>query len=175
VATVEDIMAKQQYIINLAQKMEDEEDVDVKVQLAKIMQEEAEKLEAIAHEYEAEMTKEYPPPPRAGFEVVLTPDQSARIVQATGIKLTAFWIDDPGGFENEQMLFTHKDVIEEKAMDWALRKMVADKMFNEAAEAADQQLNAIEDDEVTQEMLDLIEELRKDPNFLNGLLQMKKK
>jgi len=168
-------MQKQQFIMNLSVKMEEEEDVDVKMQLAKIMNEEADKLEAMAHEFEAEMAKEYPPGRTGGFEVVLTPDQSQRIRDATGIKMTTFWIDDPGGSINAQMLFTHKDVIEAKALMWAYEMLVRAKMFGEAAEAAEQELAAIEDGDVTQEMLDLIEQLKADPKFLNGLLLKKQK
>ncbi len=168
--TVEDILQKQQYLINLAQKIEEEEDVDVKIQIAKIMAEEAAQLEKDALKFEADFLAEHPPPPKQGFEVVLTPDQTERIYMETSIELKTLWIDDPVGTTNEAMLFTHKDHIEILAMEYARKLALEKAAHEEAVRFANECIDAIENGEVTQEMLDLIEELKKDPKFLNGLL-----
>src|SRR5690349_4918858 len=100
-----DIEVKQQYLINLGQKIQEEEDPNVILEIAKIMEAEATELQAMCLAFEAEMEKQYPPQERRGFDVVLTPGQRERVYKETGIKMETLFVDDPEGSLNASMIF----------------------------------------------------------------------
>lgn len=136
------------------------------VALAAEIHKEAQALESLARAFEAENAKAEVP--RGHIQVQLTPAQRQRIREELGVEMELLPLADSAGTMNQAMPMMTPDVIEELAMQEARRRKAAQG----AAGQAQAQLGAaVAELERYPHVKEKLDELRKDPGFLGGLLK----
>ena len=120
----------------LCDEMQNAKDDETREALAEQIKLIAAKLEKMCADLQAEADQIAPPDDdinmKAVVEVVLTPDQRRRVLEATGIDVPSVRISDPNATLTKNMKHIQPDFIEECAMEQAehFKRMVAD--FEEA-------------------------------------------
>jgi hypothetical protein len=103
---------------------------------------------------------------------MLTPEQQVRVREATGVELESIRIPDPTGSSVHSMPMTPPAVIEQRALVEAQRRKSAAAAEAEAR-AQLQATFAIIESQGTPALRQQLDEIRRDPKFLGGLLQKK--
>jgi DNA polymerase III alpha subunit len=166
-SSLKEIEERQQRMYQLIDKMVAEEDMTIMLQTVQLIEAEARALEAAAMAFQAKMTKESGKPATGGFEVVLTPEQRARILKATGVNMETVFVEDLTGSLNVTMPQTHPAQIEAIALKQAWTKAY-DKMAADAGRAqVERQLMELEaqNELVAAE----VAKLRQDPRFREAI------
>lgn len=167
-SSLKEIEERQQRMYRLIDQMVVEEDMTKMLQIVQVLEQEAKDLQAAGEAFQAKMDKQYGKPRRPGFEVVLTPEQRARIMKATGVAMTTVFIQDQSGALNASMPQTDPDRIERIAMQQAGEK----KLFEEAAVKARNEVERLLRELEAQGPLvaEQVQLLRNDPKFREQMM-----
>ena len=167
--TLDDLMAKQRAMSEIAERLNGESDVERIQQIAAELQVMANELQAMGEQLAAKSTGSG----AANWtEVVLTPAQRERVKEATGVALETIKISDPAGVATRTMPYTDPRIIEFYATQEARRRKIAEEADAQIQEQLRESLEAIES-QGTPAVLEQLEQLKADPKFLGGLLQKK--
>jgi hypothetical protein len=162
VTDLKSLLAAQERLAAMAMRIGDETDPEEILRLGEEMRQEAQIVEAQAKAWEAELQAQSKSA-RGTFEVVLRPDQIARIHEQTGERMETVLIDDVSGSLNAAMVITHPDTVEAYALQVA-KDRAARKPAEEAARVAVE--NALAElDGQGEAMAEQVRNLRNDPTF----------
>ena len=161
-SSIKEIEERRARLIALGEKIGREEDMNKMLELAQQMEREAKELEGVAEVFDARMRTQSKTP-KGGFEVVLTPDQRARIMKETGVSMMTVFIEDPGGSLNKTMPMARPAEIEAEAMRQAKARQSDSKARDEAKLAAERQLHELESQHELN--AEAVAKLRQDPKF----------
>jgi hypothetical protein len=166
---LDELLAKQKAMSDYAATLAGETDVERIQQIAAELQRMGEELQALGEQVAAGAANTGA---KNFTEVVLTEAQRGRIEAATGVRLESIMLRDPSGIATRTMPVTDPRIIEYYATQEAQRR--------KAAAAADEELRgrldaAIAEIEAqgTAAVVEQLEQLKADPNFLGGMLQKK--
>jgi hypothetical protein len=167
--TMEELKAKAEALVKRMALIVNEADPDKFIALAKEIEAEAKAFEALGNAYVSANSPK--PPPMT--TVVLTPDQRKRILDQTGVAMETIELPDDGAITSKLMPETRKQQVEAWALEEAKRRKQADQAN---AKAMEQINSAIADLEAVgnPDLMALLEENKKNPKFLGGLLYKKK-
>src|SRR5262249_14062555 len=170
---MDELLAKQRAMSQKAESLINEKDVDRIQTITAELERDGKELETMAREFERQELAKAGPPPRGKLEVMLTPEQRARVQKLTGVDLPSVVISDEAGVVSKAMPSTDPRDIERLAIEEA-RKLAA-------LRNADVQMRAALDAAVAEieqagfgEVRDMLEKLKADPNWMGGLLHKKK-
>ena len=171
---MDELLQKQRAMSDKAQALINERDVDKIQRITAELEEEGRALETLARAFEKQELAKAGPPPRGKLEVVLTPAQRERVKKQTGVDMASVIVADEGGVLSKAMPYTSPQDIERLALAEA-RKLAslknADGQMRAAVEQALFEIEQTGYGEVLQEL----ERLKADPNWLGGILHAKKK
>jgi len=170
---MDDLMRKQEAMLKLMMQLPQERDTEKITAISQQLERDAKELEQLARDFEKQELAKAGPPPRGSLEVVLTPAQRKRVLDATGYKMETLTVRDESGVLSQSMPFTDPRRIELMAIAEARRL----KMLGEGDAQMQQQVkDLIADIEAqgTGATKDMLDDLKRDPNWLGGLLQKKK-
>lgn len=170
--TMDDLMRKQEAMLKLMMQLPVERDTEKITAIAQQLERDAKELEALAKEFEKQELAKAGPPPKGSMEVVLTAAQKKRVYDVTGYKMETLVVRDESGVLSQSMPFTDPRRIELMAIAEARRL----KMLGEGDAQMKQQVKDLVADieaQGTGATKDLLDDLKKDPNWLGGLLRNK--
>jgi hypothetical protein len=166
-ASIKEIEERQKRLLELGERIRKEEDLNRMLEMCQQAEQQARELEEVAVAFDQQMRKQAKEPPKGGVEVVLTPDQRARILKETGVSMMTVVIDDPNGNFMKLMPETLPPVIEAEALRQARARKGVDEAKQESKVAIERQLTELEGyHELNAEE---VAKLRKDPKFLAAL------
>ncbi len=159
------ILDRQKRMAEMAERLPKAPDIETLLQWVSQMEAEAKELEKRAVAWGKKMEAAYPPKKgmHGYIEVVLTPDQRAKIKQETGIVLESVRIDDPSGALNYAMMSASPPDITPIAMEQARAQAYRKKAEQEAKRSVDTQLADLENQ--SPEMAENVKKLKSDPRF----------
>ncbi len=162
-SSLKEIEERQQQLYRLIDQMNAEEDMTRMLQTVQLIEQGAKELEAAALAFQSKMDQQFGKRPQGAFEVVLTPDQRARILKATGVAMTSVLVDDTTGVANAAMPTSRPEQIEAIALRQAQQR----KLEEEAEIAARAQVERTLRELEMQNLLvaDQVARLREDPTF----------
>ena len=170
---MDELLQKQRAMSDKAQSLAAEKDVEKIQRITAELEQEGRALEELALAFERQELAKAGPPPKGKLEVVLTPDQRARVKKLTGVEMQSVVIADEAGVLSKAMPYTKPRDIEQLAMNEALKQA--------SMKDADGKMRAALDDAIREiemsgygEVLAELERLKADPNWLGGLLHKKK-
>ena len=170
---MDELLQKQRAMSDKAQSLAAEKDVEKIQRITAELEEEGRELEELARAFERQELAKAGPPPKGKLEVVLTPDQRARVHKLTGVDMQSVVIADEAGVLSKAMPYTKPRDIEQLAISEALKQA--------SMKDADSKMRAALDDAIREiemsgygEVLAELEKLKADPNWLGGLLHKKK-
>lgn len=170
---MDELLQKQRAMSDKAQSLAAEKDVDKIQRITAELEQEGRELEELARAFERQELAKAGPPPKGKLEVVLTPDQRARVHKLTGVDMQSVVIADEAGVLSKAMPYTKPRDIEQLAINEALKQA--------SMKDADSKMRAALDDAIREiemsgygEVLAELEKLKADPNWLGGLLHKKK-
>jgi hypothetical protein len=170
---MDELLQKQRAMSDKAQALASEKDIDKIQRITAELEEEGRALEELARAFEVQELAKAGPPPKGKLEVVLTPDQRARVKKLTGVDMQSVVIADEAGVLSKAMPYTKPRDIEQLAINEALK--------HASMQDADGKMRAALDDAIRQieqsgygEVLAELEKLKADPNWLGGILHKKK-
>lgn len=170
--TIDDLMQRQAAMVQKAEQLAQERDVEKLSQLTKQLEADGRELEQLALAFEQQELAKAGPPPRGALEVMLTAEQRQRVHKATGVDLPSVMIADETGVLTRAMPHTTPADIEKLAMAQALSHVA-----NSAADAQMRADVARALDEIEAagmpETRELLRQLKADPNWLGGLANKK--
>ena len=170
---MDELLQKQRSMSEKAQALINERDVDKIQRITGELEEEGRALEALARAFEKQELAKAGPPPQGKLEVVLTAGQRERVKKLTGVDMKSVVIADEAGVLAKAMPYTSPFDIERLAIAEA-RKLAslanADGQMRAAVEAAIVEIEQTGYGEVLQEL----DRLKADPNWLGGILHKKK-
>ena len=164
-AKLEELVARQQAMIELAASLQGEKDPGRIQAVAERLRELGAELQALALTFETHT-------PDAFTEVVLTEAQRKRIADETGVHLETLIVRDEGGVATRTMPITDPRLIEYHALQEARRRQIGAEADARLRAELDASLAAIER-QGTPAVRDQLDALKRDPNFLGGLLHKK--
>ena len=165
--SLDDLMARQKAMTDLAATMLEETDIERIQAIAAELQSQAAELQAMAEQFAATAGSQA----AANFtEVVLTAAQRARILETTGVTLETLKLPDPAGVAARSMPHTDPRIIEYYALREAERIKVAAEADRMIKDQLRESLAAIEA-QGTPAVLEELEKLKRDPAFVGGLVQ----
>ncbi|MDB4967042.1 MAG: hypothetical protein JWN44_2731 [Myxococcales bacterium] len=172
--TMDELLRKQREMSDKAQSMASEKDVDRIQAITAELEQEGRDLEKLAKDFERQELAKAGPPPRGKLEVVLTPGQRERVKKMTGVELTSVVVGDEMGVLSKAMPSTDPRDIELIAINEA-RKLAAHKDADVKMRAA--LADAVDEIEKTGfgEVVQMLDQLKADPNWMGGLFQKNKK
>ena len=169
---VDDLMRRQQAMLDLMMRLPNERDAERVTAIAKQLEQDARELERLVKDFERQELAKAGPPPKGSLEVVLTPAQRKRVYDETGYKMETLIVRDESGVLSQSMPFTDPNRIEKLAIAEARRL----KALGEGDQKMQQQVQQVLADleaQGTGAVREQLEELKKDPNFLGGMLRKK--
>jgi hypothetical protein len=170
--TREDLLRKQEAMVRQIQDLNNERDADRITEISRKLESDAKDLEVLAKDFERQELAKAGPPPRGSLEVVLTEGQRKRVYDATGVKLDTLIVRDESGVLNQSMPRTDPRRIEQMAIAEARRRKISTDGDVKLREEVQQVMADIEA-QGTGAVRELLDELKRDPNFLGGLLNKK--
>ena len=163
---LEDLMARQRAMAEMAESLNGETDVERIQQVAAELQAMAAELEAMGEQ----LARSSVGAADNWTEVVLTEPQRARVKASTGVTMATIKLRDPSGVATRSMPFTDPRIIEYYAMEEAKRRQLAEEADAQIRAQLDESIAAIES-QGTPAVLEQLEQLKADPKFLGGLLK----
>jgi hypothetical protein len=164
---------KQAEITATAERLVSESDPQRIQDLSAEIEKQANELQAMALALEAQEKAKRPPSQRGKAKVALTPDQKARILEKTGVEMEVLVLDDDDGIWARILPTSLPHVIEERALDWA-RSEQARRILEAESRAYLARLIAAIEAAGSDQLIEQLNRLRADPNFLAGMMQEKK-
>jgi hypothetical protein len=170
--TMNDLMQRQRAMVQKAESLLTEKDVDRIQRLTGELERDGKELEQLALDFEKQELAKAGPPPRGSIEVMLTPDQRQRVYKLTGVELQSVHIADEMGVLSKAMPATDPRDIELLAIQEA-RKLKAMRDADGKMRAdVDRAILDIEE-QGTAETRQLLAKLKSDPTWLGGILHKK--
>jgi len=170
---MDELLQKQRAMSDKAQSLAAEKDVEKIQRITAELEQEGRELEELARAFERQELAKAGPPPQGKLEVVLTPDQRARVKKLTGVDMQSVVIADEAGVLSKAMPYTKPRDIEQLAINEALKQA--------SMRDADGKMRAALDDAIREielsgygEVLAELEKLKADPSWLGGILHKKK-
>lgn len=170
---MDELLAKQRAMSDKAQSLANEKDVEKIQRITGELEQEGRELEELARAFERQELAKAGPPPKGKLEVVLTPDQRARVKKLTGVDMQSVIIADEAGVLSKAMPYTRPRDIEQLAINEALKQASLHDADGKMRAALDEALREIEASGYG-EVLAELERLKADPNWLGGILHKKK-
>jgi hypothetical protein len=170
--TMDDLMSRQRSMVDKAQSIVNEKDVDKIQAVTAELEREGRELEQLAKEFERQELAKAGPPPRGKLEVVLTPAQRARVKKETGVDMASVIVPDEMGVLAKAMPSTHQRDIEMLALAEA-RKLAAVRDADGKMRSAVAAAIADIEEQGMGETREMLEKLKADPNWLGGILHKK--
>lgn len=170
--TMDDLMSRQRAMVDKAQALVTEKDVDKIQAVTAELEREGRELEALAREFERQELAKAGPPPKGRLEVVLTPGQRERVNRETGVDLPSVVVPDEAGVLAKAMPSTDPRDIEMLALAEA-RKLAAVRDADGKMRAAVASAIADIEEQGMGEVRQMLEKLKADPNWLGGILHKK--
>jgi hypothetical protein len=170
---MDELLAKQRVMSEKAESLAYEKDVDKIQRITAELEQEGRALEALALDFQKQELAKAGPPPKGKLEVVLTAAQRERVKNITGVDMKSVIVADEAGVLSKAMPNTSPRDIEQLAINEARKLAVlkdADAKMRVALEDAIKEIEAVGFGEVLQEL----DRLKADPNWLGGLLHKKK-
>jgi len=160
--SMKDIDERRKRLLSMLEQLQKEEDMTTFLQTCQQMEAVGAELASMVLAFEAEM-KQKVTAARGFVEVMLTPDQRARIHKATGINMTTVLIKDPGGEVNLGMPLARPEDIEREAMKQATAKKGEVEAREKARVELEQNLHELETQ--NQLMAEKVARIRQQPEI----------
>ena len=160
-----DLLERQKRMAAMAERLNNAPDVETLLGWVEQLEREAKDLEKRATAWGKKMEAAYPSQKgmHGKIEVMLTPDQQAKIKGETGVTMESCVIDDPSGAINTLMKSAAPPDIYPIALDQARGKAAREKATLEARKSVDNQLAYLET--ISPEMAENVLRLKADPKF----------
>jgi hypothetical protein len=171
--TMDDLLKRQRQMAEKAQALSSERDVERIQQITAELEQDGKDLERLAKDFEKQELAKAGPPPKGKLEVMLTPGQRERVKKITGVDLASVVVADEMGVLSKAMPSTDPRDIEILAINEA-RKLAALKDADVKMQQALAQAIADIENSGFGEVVQKLEELKRDPNWMGGLLNKKK-
>jgi hypothetical protein len=171
--SMDELLQKQRSMSDKATALANERDVDKIQRITAELEEDGRALETLALAFEKQELAKAGPPPQGKLEVVLTPPQRERVKKLTGVDMRSVIVADEAGVLAKAMPNTSPLDIENLAIAEARKQASlknADGQMRAAVEQAIVEIEQTGYGEVLQEL----ERLKADPNWLGGILHKKK-
>jgi hypothetical protein len=163
--TMEELQKKAAELVKMMERVANEADPEKFAAIAREIEAEAKKFEQLGAAYVQEARKQV----RPMTTVVLTPDQRKRIQAKTGITMETIDLPDDAARTSKLMPVTRTELIEHLALEEAKRRKAAAEAAAKAMVEVDKALANIDNLNIAA-LTEQLEEKRKDPKFLAGLL-----
>jgi len=170
--TMKDLTQKQRAMVQKAESLLTEKDVDRIQAVTGELERDGKELEQLALDFERQELAKAGPPPRGALEVMLTPDQRQRVHKLTGVELQSVLIADEMGVLSKAMPTTDPRDIELLAIQEARRLKAMRDADGKMRADVDRAILDIEE-QGTAETRELLATLKADPNWLGGILHKK--
>jgi hypothetical protein len=170
--TMDELLAKQRAMVEKANRLVEEKDVATIQAVTQELERDGAELEALAKAFERQELAKAGPPPRGALEVMLTPEQRARVERLTGVDLPSVVVSDEMGVLSQAMPTTDPRDIELYAIQEARRRAALRGADAEMRAALGRAIADIEEQGMG-EVRELLEKLKADPTWLGGLLHKK--
>jgi hypothetical protein len=159
-ASLKDIESRQKLLLQLFDQLQKEEDMTRYLQIVQQMEGVGRELEALALDFEKEMSKGTRR--ASGFvEVVLLPEQRKKVLEQTGISMNTVLIADPGGEINMGMPGARPAEIEAEALRQAWKVKGERQARAEAKVQLEKDLEELS--AVSEVMAEQVQRMREDP------------
>jgi hypothetical protein len=170
--TMNDLMTRQQSMLEKAARLIDEKDTDRIREVTRELEAEGKELEQLAKEFERQELAKAGPPPRGSLQVMLTNKQRQHVYNMTGVELESVTINDEMGVLSKAMPTTLPGDILILAIEEARRKKAIKDADGKMKAAVEQAIRDIEE-QALPETRELLEKCKQDPNWLGGLYHKK--
>jgi hypothetical protein len=170
---MDELLQKQRVMSDKANALASEKDIDKIQRITAELEQEGRELEELARAFERQELAKAGPPPKGKLEVVLTPEQRARVKKLTGVDMPSVVIADEAGVLSKAMPYTKPRDIEQLAINEALKQASMQNADGKMRAAVDDAIREIEQSGYG-EVLAELEKLKADPNWLGGILHKKK-
>jgi hypothetical protein len=170
--TMDDLTQKQRAMVQKAESLLTEKDVDKIQALTGELERDGRELEQLALDFERQELAKAGPPPRGALEVMLTPDQRQRVRALTGVDLQSVIVADEMGVLSKAMPTTDPRDIELLAIQEARRRHATQAADGKMRAEVDRAITDIEE-QGTAEVREQLARLKSDPAWLGGILQKK--
>ncbi len=170
---MDELLAKQRAMSDKAQSLAAEKDVEKIQRITAELEQDGRELEELARAFERQELAKAGPPPKGKLEVVLTPEQRARVKKLTGVDMQSVVIADEAGVLSKAMPYTKPRDIEQLAINEARKQASLQDADGKVRAALDDAIREIEASGYGEVLVEL-EKLKADPNWLGGLLHKKK-
>jgi hypothetical protein len=170
--TMNDLTQKQRAMVQKAESLLTEKDVDRIQALTGELERDGKELEQLARDFERQELAKAGPPPRGALEVMLTADQRERVRKLTGVELQSVVIPDEMGVLSKAMPTTDPRDIELLAIQEARRLKAMRDADGKMRAEVDRAILDIEE-QGTAETRELLAKLKADPEWLGGILHKK--
>lgn len=168
--TMNDLNGKAQVIQKMMADAAKETDPEKAAEWAQKLMAEGKALEEMGARYVQQERKRFG---KGQIEVVLTPEQRKTVFQKTGQQIESLIIDDETGSMNATMPSHDPQHIEFLALQEGERRRAGAEADRMVRAELDRVLRDLENVGVA-ELMEQLEKLKQDPNFLGGLLHKKK-
>ena len=170
---MDELLQKQRVMSDKTNTHTNEKNIDKIQRITAELEQEGRELEELARAFERQELAKAGPPPKGELEVVLTPDQRARVKKLTGVDMQSVVIADEAGVLSKAMPYTKPHDIEQLAISEALKQASMQNADGKMRAALDDAIREIEQSGYG-EVLAELEKLKADPNWLGGILHKKK-
>lgn len=166
---LDELMAKQRAMAELASRLAGEQDAGRIQALAEELRRMGDELQAAAMALAAKYETKTP---RGRTEVVLTEAQRQRVRDKTGVDMESVFLEDETGMTMRTMPAMDPRLIEHWALVEAERRKVGEEAEAQLRAEVTAVVDAIER-QGTGAVIDQLNQLKQDPNFAGGLLRKK--
>jgi hypothetical protein len=166
---LDELQKKAAELVKMMERVQNETDPEKFIAIAKEIEAAAKQFERLGEAYTQEARKQV----RPMTTVVLTPEQRKRIQAKTGVDLDSVELPDDAAMMSKVMPMTRAEMVEYWATQEAKRRKQAADAGRQAMGAVHQAIAELEAVNNPQ-LMEQLEELKKDPNFLGGMLSKKK-
>lgn len=141
--SMKDIDERKTRLLAMMDQLQREDDMTRFLTLVQQMEQLGHELESVVQAFEAEM-KQKESRARGFVEVVLTPEQRARVQRETGVTMSTVLLSDPGGELNAAMPLQRPEQIEKEAMAQARAQKQAREVRENARMQLERELRELE-------------------------------
>ena len=167
--TLEMLEIKQKEMTKTAMEMLGEKDGTKIFEMSKNLRKMGEELEQMAKAFETEALAEAATPAAGFVTVQLTPEQTERIQEETGVEMKVVDIESDGPFMSTYMPHAIPAMIESIALEQAKKKVQLAKSREDNINMAQETIQVLKNQK-NPDLQKQLKKLQEDPNFLGGLL-----
>ncbi len=164
---LEDLIAKQQQLVAMAEQIQHEKDANKIVEMAPAIQKAGEELQELAREFEAQQNKKWGVTKAGHTEIALTREQRERVKRETGLSMETLLVKDDSGAFAKGMPGTTPQAIDVFIMDYARKLKLETEAHEKARIDLENQLRYLEG--LSPQHAEQVAKVRADPAFANVL------